>query len=380
MIGSIRYINWTRVQQERESSVYSISRSQQCYRSQQSLDGRSDWVRKLVLRGKSSNQRLAFTLLELVLALSMSVVLMVLIGGALQFYARDMNVRDMDIRQTLLAASIMQMIEDDLRATLHPQPVDTAALEELLAATSGAESDDAAEAVAGQDLSPVGIDSIVEDETLTSELPVEMDLSSGVSILTTPGLVGNQNQIQIDVSRLPRLEEYVALMDQNTADIDDIPSDIKTVAYFIQAAEVIGGVQDSLSDAGVELGLEATTNGGGLIRRSLDRAATVEAANTGSLSLLNQTGDILAPEVVAMEFAYWDGITWQLEWSSDQYEELPLAIQVTLALRSDNAAAPESGMATVSTNPPRIFTHIVRLPLAKPIEQTAEDELSETGL
>ena len=42
----------------------------------------------------------AFTLLELVLALSMSVVLMVLIGGALQFYARDMNVRDMDIRQT----------------------------------------------------------------------------------------------------------------------------------------------------------------------------------------------------------------------------------------------------------------------------------------
>ena len=48
-----------------------------------------------------------------------------------------MNVRDMDIRQTQLAASIMQMIEDDLRSTLHPQPVDTAALEALLMATAG---------------------------------------------------------------------------------------------------------------------------------------------------------------------------------------------------------------------------------------------------
>ena len=79
----------------------------------------------------------AFTLLEVVLTLAMSVVLMVLIGGAIQFYARDMNVRDMDIRQTQLAAAVMQMIEDDLRATLHTEPVDTAPLEELLAELGG---------------------------------------------------------------------------------------------------------------------------------------------------------------------------------------------------------------------------------------------------
>ncbi len=81
---------------------------------------------------------LAFTLLEVLLTLSMSVVLMAMIGGAIQFYARDMNVRDMDIRQTQLAAAVMQMIEDDLRATLHADPVDTSGLEALLAATAGA--------------------------------------------------------------------------------------------------------------------------------------------------------------------------------------------------------------------------------------------------
>ncbi len=66
----------------------------------------------------------------------MSVVLMILVGAAIQFYARDMNVRDMDIRQTQLAAAVMQMIEDDLRATLHNEPVDTSGLEALLAASA----------------------------------------------------------------------------------------------------------------------------------------------------------------------------------------------------------------------------------------------------
>ena len=78
----------------------------------------------------------AFTLLEVLLTLSMSVVLMMLVGGAIQFYARDMNVRDMDIRQTQLAAAVMQMIEDDLRATLHTEPVDTSGLEALLASSA----------------------------------------------------------------------------------------------------------------------------------------------------------------------------------------------------------------------------------------------------
>ena len=332
-----------------------------------------------VISGILPSARNAFTLLELLLALSMSVVLMVLIGGAIQFYARDMNVSDMDIRQTQLAASILQMIEDDLRSTLKPQPVDTAALEELLAATSGAESP-GEDPSGGQDLSSVGIDSTVESDVLIDDLTTEIDLSSGVSVLTTPGLVGNQTQIQIDVSQLPRLEEYVALLDTDTTDLDDIPSDIKTVAYFVQSPDTLGGVEDSLATATAELGLEFNLSNGGLVRRSLDRAATVEAANTGSLALLNQTGDLLAPEVIGIEFSYWDGVAWQLEWSSDAYEELPLAISVTLRLRPDRVEDDGSDTAALLSDSARIFTHIVRLPLANPIEQEEEDGLSEAGL
>lgn len=321
-------------------------------------------------------RRDAFTLLELVLALSMSVVLMVLVGGAIQFYARDMNVRDMDIRQTQLAAAVMQMIEDDLRATLHTQPVDTAPLEELLAASSGSQSGGGG---GGQqeDLSAAGLDSDTTD-AVTEDLST-IDLLSSVSVLESPGLIGNQYQIQLDLSRLPRLEEYVAMLDGNTANIEDVPSDIKTVAYFVQGAGTIGGVQDALGtiDAQVDAG-----SGGGLVRRSLDRAATVQAASTGSLSLLNQTGDLLAPEVVAIEFSYWDGVTWQLAWSSDEYGELPLAVQVRLTLGDGTASEAETAVpaSTISTGELRTFSHIVRLPLAKPIEEEPVDDLSGAGL
>ncbi len=243
-------------------------------------------------RPSNSQWRPAFTLLEVLLTLSMSVVLMILVGGAIQFYARDMNVHDMDIRQTQLASAVMQMIEDDLRATLHSEPVDMSGLEALLASTAG-ESSGGGQSGGGddQDLSAAGIDSA--DASLPEETSI-VDLQSGVAVLQTPGLVGNQYQIQIDLSRLPRLEEYVAMLDDTIAEIDDVPSDLKTVAYFVQPAGTIGGIQDPLDS----LDPDAATSGtGGLVRRSLDRAATVEAARTGGLTLLNQTGELLAPEI-----------------------------------------------------------------------------------
>lgn len=315
-----------------------------------------------------------FTLLEVVLTLSMSVVLMVLVGGAIQFYARDMNVRDMDIRQTQLAAGVMQMIEDDLRAALHGETVDTAPLEALLAATAGGEQP----AGQGEDLSAAGIES---GETEVIDEQSMVDLQSGVAVLESPGLIGNQYQIQIDMSRLPRLEEYVSLLQENTTDIDDIPSDIKTVAYFVQGSGMSTGVQDQLTT------LDANTMGeikSGLVRRSLDRAATVQAASTGSLSLLNQTGDLLAPEIVAVEFSYWDGTAWQIEWSSDDYGELPLAVSVMLTMRDQPLSEEESGSLGSSevADPSqiRVFTHIVRLPLARIIELEEEEDLSGAGI
>ncbi len=327
-----------------------------------------------------------FTLLELLLTLSMSVVLVGLVGGALQFYAVDMNVHDMDVRQTQLASAVMQMIENDLRATLHAQPVDTSGLEALLASTAGNVTG-AAGGEAGQDgadLSAAGIDSGVPDDDDSSE-PVEsssVDLQSGAAVLETPGLIGNQNQIQIDLSRLPRLEEYLAMMDESTSNIDDVPSDLKTVAYYVQAAGTVGGIQDPLdavaSQSGVNAGIVAGDSG--LVRRTLDRAATIYASNSGNSAMLNQTGELLAPEITGIEFSYWDGTSWLQTWSSDEYGELPLAVQVRLYMATPQAAISAGSISgsQAADDELRTFMHVVRLPLARPVEE--EEDLSEAGI
>ncbi|GAA5510787.1 prepilin-type N-terminal cleavage/methylation domain-containing protein [Novipirellula caenicola] len=323
-----------------------------------------------------------FTLLEVILTLALSVVLMMLIGGAIQFYADTMNTRDMDVRQVQLATAVLQMIEDDLRSAAHPIPIDTSPLETLLASAAtqavGGGGGGGGEESSGEDLSAAGLadesDMAIDDMAMDTMTDATADLQTGTSVLQTPGLIGNQYQIQIDLSRLPRLEEYSVLMDASTATLDDIPSDLKTVTYFIQDAGAIGGVVDSLQDPNSAV----MDSPGGLVRRSLDRAATIYAMESGAITSLNQTGELLAPEIVGIEFSYWDGTIWQIEWSSDEMGELPAAVQVRLTMNDPTiVAANESGLSDES--PTRTFTHIVRLPLARPIEVT-EDELMETGL
>ena len=169
------------------------------------------------------------------------------------------------------------------------------------------------------------------------------------------------------------------MLDGTTADLEDVPSDIKTVAYYVQAADSISGVQDSLESLNPN---STSTTTGGLVRRSLDRAATVEAATTGGLSRLNQTGELIAPEILAIEFAYWDGTTWLTVWDSDEYEELPLAIQVKLTLDDPIAATANANQGIIATNSTtRVFRHVVRLPLARPLDTSGQDDdLQEAGL
>ena len=298
----------------------------------------------------------------------MSVVLIGLIGTAIQFYARDMNASDMDVRQTVLAAAIMQMIEDDLRSTIHPEPADMTALEDLMSGTLGGAAASGAASDAGlsdTDLSAAGI----------SEEPAEIvEEFTDSTVLQEPGLIGNQYQIQIDVSRLPRLEEYTAMFDENVGNIDDIPSEIKSVTYFVQPAGTVTGAADPLDEIGEST--DAQEPLGGLVRRSLDRFATTYAAANGLQSQLDQTGEILAPEVIGIEFQYYDGLTWQLEWSSDSMGELPLAVRVDLQMT--NAVTEALGESLDSEDAIRTFSHVIRLPMARAMEDE-EEATAATG-
>jgi len=306
--------------------------------------------------------RRGFTILEVVLTLSMAVVLMSLVGVTLQFYARNMNVRDMDVRRIQLAASLLQMLADDLRAAVYSEPFDASTLEAFLASAAGGEVAQTLDPAASEVLGLGSGESLLEEPAMETET---LDLQNSMLTLRRPGMIGNQSEIQFDISRLPRLEQWQQTLGDSPAEVADVPSDLKTVTYYVQAVGAVGGVSDPLQEyLPAESLAENTTAPGGLVRRELDRAANKWAMESGGIAGILATGELLAAEILAVEFSYFDGIQWQMFWNSDDRQALPVAIQIKLTLGD-----PPSGEAVAeSTEPaaePRVFTQIISLPAGR---------------
>jgi type II secretory pathway pseudopilin PulG len=323
-------------------------------------------------------KRSGFTLIEVVLTLSMAVMLMTLIGVTLQFYANDMSARDIGIRRVHLATSILQMLSDDLRSTAYVAEYDPAVLDNFLKGSLGAEI---VQEIDPQTSQTLGITDTIEAvglQPLGSEAETTDLLASSIS-LKRPGLVGNQYQLQIDISRLPRLEQWRGSRPDESGlvgELTDIPSDFKTVSYFVQPAESSNGVRNPLSELispeDQKTGFASLNSAGGLVRRELDRAANKWALDNGGASRLNITGELIASEVLSIEFSYFDGVLWQISWNSDQMQGLPLAIKASIAIGNASSADDPSSINI----PNRIFTHIIHIPTGRRGSQSGDTESS----
>lgn len=338
--------------------------------------------------------RTAFTLLELILALALAVVLSVMLGTALTFYVENMQTRDLDVRRVQLATAVMQMISDDLEASLQIEEFDGSALAEFL---TGAGLEAMAPGADGEEATSMLFD-VEGDSAADPAAGAEpLDLLTGTIVLERPGLIGDQSQIQFDLSRTPRLEEFQPMLapaDPVMGVLEDVPSDLKTVSYFVQPPGV-GGVRDPLTDLAADASNPGTMAGGGLVRRQLDRLVTKFAVQSGNMTSLDLTGDILAPEVLAIEFSYFDGFLWQPQWNSDEMGALPIAVQIRLTIGPPGSTAadfatggqPLSGGALGDTaeggGEVRQFQQIVRLPMGRIVEEeelVTEPDMSAVGL
>ena len=81
--------------------------------------------------------RIGFTLLEVILALSMTVVVMAAIGVAIHLHLRSGDKTRVGIERDQLARTLMRRIADDIRAAVRREPFDDAGLQALMASTRG---------------------------------------------------------------------------------------------------------------------------------------------------------------------------------------------------------------------------------------------------
>lgn len=266
--------------------------------------------------------RSAFTLLEMLLALGLSAVVIGAIAMAVDIHWRVLDAGRRDVEEAQLARAILTRMADDIRGAVQYDPQQA---EKLLGQVVPSPTD------AGALASAAGLNT-AEVQTAMSETDASSseDPSSWVPP-SIPALYGTTDVLQVDVSRLPRLDQISAAVEADPlSPAAQHLTDVQSIAYYLGDA----GVPSSSQPAdGSPPAPSDTASRGGLFRRQLDRAITAWAAEQGTLSNVDTNLEPIAPEVVRLEFSYYDGSSWYSEWDSVAAGGLPTAVEIAIALR-----------------------------------------------
>jgi uncharacterized membrane protein YgcG len=258
------------------------------------------------------------------------------------------------------------MIADDLRATTVYQPQDTSAIAQLMSSAAQfdvdsideerPDSDDSDGGATGGGLSGAG--------SFGTSGGTSMGASSTSGSASTDqfsmplGLSGTLDELYVDVTRLPAREDLfktitgytnapspmatgaIAPTSATAAAGLVTPSDLKTVRYFIRPGQQIAPSSIAATSLAPELQLDA----GGLVRQEIPYNSRLFAEQVGDSAILESGQALIAPEVVHLEFRYFDGQQVVDVWDMREMQKLPLAIEVRIWL----APPDETGQRRVS--------------------------------
>ncbi len=136
-------------------------------------------------------------------------------------------------------------------------------------------------------------------------------------------------------------------------------------------------------------GFVAPQGANGLLRREADGAVARWTSENAGAAVLDQSAQALAPEVVALQFSYFDGTEWLTDWDSDVRAGLPVAVEIALAMVDPSVPLPTQSFsfATPASEQPgyRVYRQLVHLPMGSPTtdpsttSQTSGESSSSTS-
>ncbi|MEX0937647.1 MAG: prepilin-type N-terminal cleavage/methylation domain-containing protein [Pirellulales bacterium] len=331
-------------------------------------------LKTLSRKGRGSrlgHARPGFTLLEVILAVALAGALLVVLGFGMHLYMRATNVSRTGVEEAKLARNVLRMVANDLRGVVLYEPQDVSGVMQpsqggggqggggggrnRQPTRSGGGEEGGGEEGGGDSAGGGGGSGGAGGSGSGEELTTP-DTSPMTS---APGLYGTMYELQMDVSRLPRLDEVTSYMSGNVSAQSGYISDIKNVSYYVRQ----GALYDPQSAVPLPL-LDPQL--GGLVRRSVDRTSAVWATEQGDAAIFEQGEKLLAPEVVAIEFQFFDGVQWLAEWDSQLNGGLPLAVEVVVYIapvRDGSSPADEISPATLdairqTATPFRMLVHL----------------------
>ena len=274
-------------------------------------------------RTRAPVRRGGFTLVEVLLAMGLMLVVVAAVLSGLETFRRVTTLgRDGAIEQQLARAIRSRLLTDVRSVRFAPPevpPDDTAADDSaggtdpaVTNSSAGAADGDSSGAAAAEPVPvpEVGVQGDAQSLTIYSALP-------GRGLDYVPGGVAADPSAQV--------------------------SDLRTVTWFIAA----GG------NVGAQLGT-------GLARMECDTAAQAAAEANGDTDSLIPAMRLLAPEVTAVQFRYFDGVDWLDSWDSAVSGSLPRAVEATFEIDLDGP--PDARLVDSGPNRGPVVTRVVVCP------------------
>lgn len=268
-----------------------------------------------------------FTLVEVLLALSLCVLLMAAVYMSFNWYERIATGRSIDVERSQIARAAYAKIAADVRSVVFRDPALNAADE--------------------------GLDFLAEDDPEAAPVEVEVIDPAQAFAGTARGIVGDSGALVLHVSRPPRGMSFAA------GDAAIGTSDLLSVSYFLADARAAGLPGEAARIAAGRVSAPAGFDGTGLARLSGDRMAMDTADALADGETLARSVEILAPEINFLQFRYFDGVVWLDAWDSSQLGQLPQAIEIVIGFRRSGGDA-EGG----STD---LRRYVVGSPMSEPV-------------
>lgn len=276
-------------------------------------------MKRLIPRIQTQTSRQGISLLELLIALGLGVLLIGSIGATLMVTLRAESAGRKRMERAQLVRAIYLRMSNDLRAVTYLEEFVT---EEPSSGQSAAEDVDQDDIEAD-----LGIEE--REEFLTPSQAI---------VEKTYGLYGDESSVVVFVRRPERLPARIATQSASSEDeeaaVDTVTdSGLRTVSWFANGTSSIGALVGTLDvpSNGQMIGTMPESESGGLSR--LERDALEVNFSEDAMDLIALDSELLAPEISTVQFRYFDGAEWVMQWDSAIQERLPSAVEVTLTFK-----------------------------------------------
>jgi type II secretory pathway pseudopilin PulG len=308
-------------------------------------------------KGVLPRRRGAFTLVELLAALGISLLLIAAVTASLDIYLRVTTTGQVAIERQQVTRALFDLMTRDVSSLVF-RPATTT---EAAAEDTGTES--STDSTSGVGMSGAGASAEAETTAITVQDP------ESAYATTSLGLVGDAQSLLLHVSR--PLEDLSYAAPQGATSLTARTSDLLSVSYFLAepGAEGLAGAVADRHSRGISDPTErvlAARGPAGLARLEGDRMAMANADEELDTAALAEAARVIAPEIATLTFRYFDGQEWVETWDSTAMERLPQAIEVTLGYRdaAGETGAPRglSGVVPIG----QTVRHVIFVPLCDP--------------